>query len=292
MMKPGQNLRDLADKGGPAQVAGVVGAYFAVLAGRSGIPAVYISGGATAAGLGLPDLGVLSAGDVSRLASEICSATDLPLLVDADTGFGNEIAVSRTARMIEGAGAAGMHLEDQVADKRCGHRPGKELCPAGEMAGRIKAACDARRDGTFVVMARTDAIATDGIDSAVERCSAYVEAGADMLFLEGVTEAGQYGRLTAEAGVPVLANITEFGVTPLFTREELAAEGVALALYPLTAFRVMAKAAEESYAELAAEGTQAGFVDRMQTREELYERLGYHRLEGMLDEKAEQKQAE
>ena len=267
-------------------MAGVINPYFAMLAERSNIPAIYISGGATAACLGMPDLGVINLDDVFDLARKICDATRLPLLVDVDTGFGNEVAIARTTRAIEQSGAAGMHVEDQVADKRCGHRPNKALCPKTEMEDRIRAACDARRDGSFVVMARTDAIATDGMEEAKARCAAYVEAGADMLFLEGATDAEQYGELVAEVKVPVLANMTEFGVTPLLSQAEMASQGVSLALYPLTAFRVMAKAAEEAYLALAKNGEQTSLVDRMQTREELYERLGYHLLEKRLDEKA------
>ena len=283
-MTRGRKLREIAaSPAGPAQMAGTINPYFAMLAERAGIPAAYVSGGATAACLGMPDLGVLNHCDVALLASQICDATSLPLLVDADTGFGNEIAIGRATRAIERSGAAGMHLEDQVADKRCGHRPNKVLCPVEEMAGRIKAACDARADSSFVVMARTDAIGTSGMPEALDRCAAYVAAGADMLFLEGATQAAQYGELVSAVDVPVLANMTEFGVTPLLSKEELAAQGVALALYPLTAFRVMAKAAEDAYADLARQGGQSGFIDRMQTREELYERLGYKDLERMID---------
>lgn len=283
-MGKGKQLRKLAANG-PAQVAGTINPYFAILAERAGIPAVYISGGATAACLGMPDLGVLNLPDVANLATQVCSATELPLLVDVDTGFGNEIAIGRTVRAIEASGAAGLHIEDQVADKRCGHRPNKELCPAGEMQDRIKAACDARADGDFVIMARTDAIGTDGLAEALERSEAYIEAGADMLFLEGVTEASQYGALTAKIKVPVLANITEFGLTPMLDVKELGGQGVSLVLYPLTAFRVMAKAAEQAYGELMRSGSQKGLVGSMQTREELYERLGYHKYEQLIDEK-------
>ncbi len=281
MASPGTKLRSLAASG-PAQVAGAVNAYCAMLAERAGMPAVYLSGGGVAACSGMPDVGVNTLADVAGEAARIADATSLPLLVDADTGFGNTLSVERTARTLAKAGAAGMHLEDQDADKRCGHRPNKRLCPAAEMCDRIRAACDGRGDDSFVVMARTDALANEGMAGALERAGAYREAGADMLFLEGAASAGQYAEAAA-AGMPVLANITEFGVTPLLGLDELAANRVALVLYPLTAFRMMMRAAEEAYVALRADGSQQALLPRMQTREELYERLGYHRLEQLMD---------
>lgn len=272
-------LRELARSGCPAQVAGVINAHCALLARRAGVPALYISGGATAACLGLPDLGVLTARDLAEEAARVTAVTELPVLVDADTGFGAQLSIARTVRLYEAADAAGLHLEDQEGSKRCGHRPGKRLCSPEEMVARLDAACAARRDAGFVVMARTDALAVEGEDRALERAQAYAAAGADMVFLEGVTEVGQYARAATALSVPVLANITEFGVTPLLTLAELANAGIALALYPLTAFRVMMRSAEQAYGELVTAGTQAGLVERMQTREELYERLDYHRQE-------------
>jgi methylisocitrate lyase len=261
----------------------VINAYCALLAQRAGVPALYVSGGATAACLGLPDLGVLSAHDLVEVTAKVTAATDLPVLVDADTGFGDELAIGRAVRMYEAAGASGLHLEDQAGSKRCGHRPGKQLCSAIEMAARIDAACAARKDPSLVVMARTDAIAVEGLDAAIERAQAYVDAGADMVFLEGATNAEQYAKAAQALGVPILANITEFGVTPLLELDDLAAAKVALALYPLTAFRVMAKAAEGAYASLVADGGQASLIELMQTRDELYGYLDYHRQEGQID---------
>ena len=282
-MGQGTKLRDLAAKRRASPVMGTVNAYTAILAERSGVPAIYISGGATAACLGLPDLGVVNLDDVARLSAQICAATDLPLLVDVDTGFGGEAAIGRTVDAVERSGAAGLHIEDQTGNKRCGHRPGKELCPAEEMVDRIKACCDARDDSSFVVMARTDAIGVSGEDEAQDRALAYVEAGADMVFLEGITEVGQLKRLAGMTEAPVLANMTEFGVSPLLGRDELAENGVALTLYPLTAFRVMARSAEKTYKAVVDEGSQVPVLDRMQDREELYERLGYHRFERTQD---------
>ena len=282
-MDMGNKLRQLAQPGQPAQVAGVINPYCALLAQRAGVPAGYVSGGATAACLGMPDLGVLNLADMADLAARITAAGDWPLLVDADTGFGNELAIGRTVRTLERVGVAGLHIEDQVADKRCGHRPGKVLCPAAEMGDRIKAACDARLNDTLVIMARTDAIGVNGLDDALERAAVYIAAGADMVFLEGATDSAQYGAATAALAVPVLANMTEFGVTPLMDLAELAAQGIALALYPLTAFRVMMRAAEDTYRELGIRGGQAGILDRMQTRQELYEHLGYDALERKLN---------
>lgn len=268
----------------PLQVAGVVNAYCALLAERAGFRALYLSGAGVAnASFGLPDLGVTNLNDVCEDARRVHGATDLPLLVDADTGFGTALGIRRTVRELERAGAAGLHLEDQAAAKRCGHRPNKALVPTNEMVDRVKAAVDARGDGKFVVMARTDAAASEGLDAAIDRAAAYVAAGADMIFSEALTALDEYRKFTAAIGAPVLANITEFGKTPLLTTAELAAAGVRLALYPLSAFRAMSRAAERTYAAIRQEGTQRDVLDAMQTREELYEVLRYHEHEQLLD---------
>ena len=282
---PGRRLRSAADVERPLQVAGTINAYSAMLAERSGFRAIYLSGAGVAnASFGLPDLGITSLNDVCEDASRVCGATELPLLVDADTGFGAAFSIARTTRELIRAGAAGMHLEDQVQSKRCGHRPGKELVPASEMADRVRAAVDARSDGDFVVMARTDAHAIEGQQAAIDRASAYVEAGADMIFAEALTTLGEYREFTRALAVPVLANITEFGRTPLFTAAELGEAGVRLVLYPLSAFRAMSRAALEVYAAIRRDGTQKAAVPGMQTREELYDVLGYHDYERKLDE--------
>ena len=284
-MGTGETLRNLAVPGKPGQVVGVINACCAKLAAQNGLPALYLSGGATAASLGLPDLGVLNAADFAEEIRKITAVSDLPLLVDADTGFGNELAVARTTRLYERSGAAGLHIEDQVGAKRCGHRPGKTLCPAEEMCSRIKAACDARTAADFVVMARTDALAIEGFAAALERAQRYVEAGADMIFLEAVLEPDNYGAAAAELSVPLLANLTEFGVTPLLELQEIAQQNVALALYPLSAFRAMMRAAEHTYAALREQGSQKSVINHMQTREELYALLGYHQLENSVNAK-------
>jgi len=282
---PGRRLRSAADVERPLQVAGTINAYSAMLAERSGFRAIYLSGAGVAnASFGLPDLGITSLNDVCEDASRVCGATELPLLVDADTGFGAAFSIARTTRELIRAGAAGMHLEDQVQAKRCGHRPGKELVPASEMADRVRAAVDARSDGDFVVMARTDAHAVEGQQAAIDRASAYVEAGADMIFAEALTTLGEYREFTRALAVPVLANITEFGRTPLFTAAELGEAGVRLVLYPLSAFRAMSRAALEVYSAIRRDGTQKAAVPAMQTREELYDVLGYHDYERKLDE--------
>jgi methylisocitrate lyase len=266
------------------QVAGTVNAYCALLAERAGFRALYLSGAGVAnASFGLPDLGVTNLNDVCEDARRVCGATELPLLVDADTGFGSALGIRRTVREFERAGVAGMHLEDQVAAKRCGHRPNKALVTAGEMVDRIKAAVDARTDGKFVVMARTDAAANEGVAAAIERSLAYVAAGADMIFAEALGSLDEYRQFTAAVKAPVLANVTEFGKTPLLTAAELGAAGVRLALYPLSAFRAMSRAAERVYAAIRTAGTQRGVVDAMQTREELYDVLGYREYEELLD---------
>jgi methylisocitrate lyase len=282
---PGRRLRDAVEAERPLQVAGAVNAYSALLAERAGFRALYLSGAGVAnASFGLPDLGITSLNDVCEDARRICGATALPLLVDADTGFGAAFSIARTTRELVRAGAAGMHLEDQVQAKRCGHRPGKELVASGEMSDRIRAAVDARTDAAFVVMARTDAHAVEGQRAAIDRASAYVEAGADMIFAEALATLEEYRELTRALGVPVLANITEFGRTPLFTTAELGEAGVRLVLYPLSAFRAMSRAAEQAYAAIRSDGTQRAVLARMQTREELYAVLGYHEYERKLDE--------
>jgi methylisocitrate lyase len=269
----------------PLQVAGAINAYAALLAERAGFKALYLSGAGVAnASFGLPDLGMTSLNDVCEDIRRISGATELPLLVDADTGWGSAFNISRTAAEMIRAGAAGMHIEDQVAAKRCGHRPGKELVDAAEMCDRIKSAVDGRSDPKFVIMARTDAHASEGQQAALDRAAKYVEAGADMIFAEALTTLDEYQQFTKVIKVPVLANITEFGKTPMFTTRELGDAGVRLVLYPLSAFRAMSKAAERVYAELRAQGTQKGVLDTMQTRVELYDVLGYMDYEKKLDE--------
>ncbi|HSC23067.1 MAG TPA: methylisocitrate lyase [Casimicrobiaceae bacterium] len=269
----------------PLQVPGAVCAYHAILAERSGFRAIYLSGGGVAAAsLGLPDLGISNLDDVLTDVRRITDACPLPLLVDADTGFGaSAFNIARTVRSLIKFGAGAMHIEDQVGAKRCGHRPGKELVSRQEMIDRISAAVDARTDPAFVVMARTDALAVEGLDAAIERACGYVEAGADMIFPEAITDLAMYRRFADAVGVPILANLTEFGKTPLFTRDEIAGAGVAIALYPLSAFRAMNKAALGVYGALRRDGTQKGVVATMQTRDELYDYLGYHEYERKLD---------
>jgi methylisocitrate lyase len=269
----------------PLQVPGAVCAYHAILAQRSGFRALYLSGGGVAASsLGLPDLGISNLDDVLTDVRRITDACDLPLLVDADTGFGaSAFNMARTVKSLIKAGAAAMHIEDQVGAKRCGHRPGKELVSQQEMVDRVKAAVDARTDPAFVVMARTDALAVEGLDAAIERARACAEAGADMIFPEAITELDMYRRFTDAVGVPVLANLTEFGKTPLFTLDEIRRAHVAIALYPLSAFRAMNAAALRVYRTLRDEGTQRSVVDTMQTRADLYDFLGYHAYEQKLD---------
>ena len=267
------------------QVPGAICAYHAILAEKSGFQAIYLSGGGVAAGsLGVPDLGITTLDDVLADVRRITDACALPLLVDVDTGFGaSAFNVARTVRSLIKFGAAAMHIEDQVGAKRCGHRPNKELVSQEEMVDRIKAAVDARSDPQFVVMARTDALAVEGLSAALARAAAYVEAGADMIFPEAMTELSMYRQFVAALGVPVLANITEFGSTPLFTIGELGGAGVAIALYPLSAFRAMNQAALSVYRTLRRDGTQKAVLDTMQTRDELYDYLGYHAYEKKLD---------
>jgi methylisocitrate lyase len=281
----GARLRAALSHERPLQVVGTINAFSALLAERAGFRAIYLSGAGVAnASFGLPDLGITSLNDVCEDVRRITSACDLPLLVDADTGWGAAFNISRTIADLVRSGAAGCHLEDQVQAKRCGHRPGKALVSAAEMVDRIRAAVDGRSDGQFVIMARTDAHAVEGQQAAIERAQAYVEAGADMIFAEALTTLDEYRQFTAAAKVPVLANITEFGKTPLFSVAELASAGVQLVLYPLSAFRAMSRAAEAVYGALRREGTQQGVLDLMQTRAELYDVLGYHDYERKLDE--------
>lgn len=282
---PGQRFREAVIQEQPLQVAGAINANHALLARRAGFKAIYLSGGGVAAGsLGLPDLGITGLEDVLIDVRRITDVCDLPLLVDADTGFGaSAFNVARTVRSLIKAGAAAMHIEDQVGAKRCGHRPNKEIVTQQEMVDRIKAAVDARTDDSFVIMARTDALAVEGLDAALERAEACVEAGADMVFPEAITDLEMYRTFTNRLGVPVLANITEFGSTPLYTTEELGSVGVGLVLYPLSAFRAMNRAAESVYSAIRRDGTQKAVIDTMQTRQELYERIDYYDYERRLD---------
>lgn len=278
---PGQLLRNAVADEVPVQVPGVVNAYCALLAERAGFSALYLSGAGVAnASFGWPDLGYTTLADVAEDTRRIAQATALPLLVDADTGFDDP---GQTANTLIDAGAAGMHLEDQVEQKRCGHRPGKQLVPPEVMCERIRAAVAKRRDPAFVVMARTDAHAVEGLDAAVDRAAAYVAAGADMVFAEALGTLDEFRRFVDAVGVPVLANITEFGKTPGFSVDELRSAGVSLALYPLSAFRAMSYIAEQTYDTLRHEGTQRAMLDRMQTRNQLYEVLRYHEHEQKID---------
>lgn len=281
----GARLRAALEQERPLQIVGAVNAYSALLAQAAGFRALYLSGAGVAnASFGLPDLGMTSLNDVCEDVRRITAATELPLLVDADTGWGGAFSIARTCSQLIKSGAAGMHLEDQVAAKRCGHRPGKELVPAGEMVDRIKSAVDGRTDAQFVVMARTDAHAVEGQQAALDRAVKYVEAGADMIFAEALTTLDEYRQFTSVVKVPVLANLTEFGKTPYFTTQELAAVGVRLVLYPLSAFRAMSKAALDVYSAIRRDGTQKNVVSLMQTRADLYEKLGYLEYEKKLDE--------
>lgn len=281
----GGRLRTAVAEERPLQVVGAINAYSALLAERAGFRALYLSGAGVAnASYGLPDLGITTLDNVLEDTRRITAATALPLLVDADTGFGSAFNIARTVRELTRAGAAGLHIEDQVQAKRCGHRPGKAIVAKEEMVDRIKAAVDARTDDTFVIMARTDALAAEGLEAALERALACREAGADMIFPEAVTDLDQYRRFANAVGVPILANITEFGKTPLYTLAELREAGVALALYPLSAFRAMSRAAERVYRTIRTDGTQKAALDAMQTRAELYDVLDYHRYEQLLDD--------
>jgi methylisocitrate lyase len=281
---PGARFRAALAAESPLQIAGTINAYAALLAQEAGFRAIYLSGAGVAnASLGLPDLGMTSLDDVLVDARRITSRVELPLLVDIDTGWGHAFNIARAVRELARAGVAAVHLEDQVAAKRCGHRPGKELVTAEEMCDRLRAAVDAKPDPGFVVMARTDAVANEGIPAAVARARAYVAAGADMIFAEALTRLEDYRVFTAAVQVPVLANITEFGRTPLFTLAELRSAGVAMALYPLSAFRTMSAGARDTYATLRRDGTQESMLGRMQSRDELYDVLGYRAYEEKLD---------
>jgi methylisocitrate lyase len=269
----------------PLQVVGVLNAYTALLAKEAGFQAIYLSGGGVAAGsLGVPDLGITTLDDVLIDVRRITDACDLPLLVDVDTGFGSAFNIARTVKSLIKSEAAAMHLEDQVQAKRCGHRPGKALVSKDEMCDRIKAAVDARTDPEFVIMARTDALASEGLEATIERAQAYILAGADMIFAEAVTELNQYQAFVDALHVPVLANMTEFGLTPPFTREQLASVGIGLALYPLSAFRAMSAAALRVFQTIRDQGTQESMLSHMQTRDELYQILNYYAYEEKLDE--------
>jgi methylisocitrate lyase len=270
----------------PLQIIGAINANHALLAKRAGFRAIYLSGGGVAAGsMGIPDLGITTLEDVLTDVRRITSVCDTPLLVDADTGFGaSAFNIARTVKDLIKAGAAAMHIEDQVGAKRCGHRPNKEIVSKSEMVDRIKAAVDARTDDNFSIMARTDAIANEGIDSALDRIHAYIEAGADLVFPEAVENLADYSKISSAVSRPILANITEFGKTPLFTRDELAASGVGMILYPLSAFRAMNKAADNVYTSIRRDGTQANVIDRMQSREELYQAINYYEYEKALDQ--------
>jgi methylisocitrate lyase len=283
---PGTRFRAALAAEQPLQVIGAINANHALLAKRAGFRAIYLSGGGVAAGsLGLPDLGINTLDDVLTDVRRITDVCDLPLMVDIDTGFGpSAFNIARTVKSLIKFGAAACHIEDQVGAKRCGHRPGKEIVTASEMADRVKAAADARTDPDFFLIARTDAIAVDGVDAAIERAIACVEAGADAIFAEAAYDLPTYKRFVDAVKAPILANITEFGQTPLFSTEELGSVGVGIVLYPLSAFRAMNKAAENVYMAIRRDGHQRNVIDTMQTREELYDRIGYHAYERHLDE--------
>ena len=283
---PGAAFRKALAEENPLQIVGTINANHALLAKRAGYRAIYLSGGGVAAGsMGIPDLGITTLEDVLTDVRRITNVCDTPLLVDADTGFGaSAFNIARTVKDLIKAGAAAMHMEDQVGAKRCGHRPNKEVVSKAEMVDRIKAAVDARTDDNFSIMTRTDAIAIEGIDAAIERVHAYIEAGADLVFPEAIRTLEDYTKFSSAVSKPILANITEFGMTPLFTRDELAAHGVEIILYPLSAFRAMNKAAENVYEAIRRDGTQSAVLDTMQTREELYDRINYYSYENALDQ--------
>ena len=284
-MTPGLLFKKAIEAERPLQVIGAINAYHAKLAEKTGYKAIYLSGGGVAAGsLGVPDLGISTLEDVLIDIRRISDSSSLPLLVDVDTGFGGAFNIARTIRSVEKSGAAAVHIEDQIQAKRCGHRPNKSIVSQNEMVDRIKSAVDAKNDENFVIMARTDALAVEGLQSAIDRACACVEAGADMIFPEAINDLDTYKKFTKSVDVPVLANITEFGATPLFSLDELNSVGIAIALYPLSAFRAMNKAALNIYKGLREEGTQKNLVEQMQTREELYEFLDYHEYEKKLDQ--------
>ena len=285
MISPGKNLRTVLEEENPLQVVGTINAYCALLAKSSGFRAIYLSGAGIAnAAFGLPDLGITTLNDVCEEVWRVTAATDLPLLVDADTGWGSAFNISRTIRELIRAGAAGCHLEDQESAKRCGHRPNKAIVPTAEMVDRLKAATDARFDEHFVLMARTDSVASEGLQAGIDRASAYLEAGADMIFAEALSSLEEYRSFTSALSVPVLANLTEFGKTPLFGLDEMRDAGIRLVLYPLSAFRAMSAAAVLAYETIRQKGTQKDLIDRMQTRSDLYDVLDYHSFEQKLDQ--------
>ena len=284
LASPGLRFKQAVAAHKPLQVVGAINAYAAKLAEHSGFKSLYLSGGGVAASsCGIPDLGITTMEDVLIDVRRITDVTDLPLLVDIDTGWGGAFNISRTIRQMIRAGAAAVHIEDQVQAKRCGHRPNKAIVSQAEMVDRVKAAVDGKIDSDFVIMARTDALAVEGLQAAIDRACACVEAGADMIFPEAMTDLAMYKQFAAAVKVPVLANITEFGATPLYTRDELAAADVSLILYPLSAFRAMSKAALGVYEAIQRDGTQKNVIDTMQTRMELYDHLGYHAFEQKLD---------
>ena len=284
-MSSGRKFREALALESPLQVVGTINAYSAIMAESAGYKAIYLSGGGVAnASFGLPDLGMTSLNDVLEDVRRITGASDLPLLVDIDTGWGGAFNISRTIRDMIRGGAAGAHIEDQVAQKRCGHRPNKEIVSCEEMEDRIKAAVDAKTDSDFVVMARTDALAVSGLEEVIERAARFEQAGADAIFAEAMTDLSMYEKVVRAVSVPVLANITEFGSTPLYTLEELRSVGIAMALYPLSAFRAMNQAALKVYSALREQGTQQSVLDIMQTRAELYDFLGYHDYEKKLND--------
>ena len=281
----GKKLRKAIIENVPLQIVGTVNAYSSLLAEKKGHKAIYLSGGGVAASsMGIPDLGITTLQDVLIDVGRITDVCRLPLIVDADTGWGGAFNISRMVKSMISSGVACIHIEDQVEQKRCGHRPNKELVSATEMQNRIMAAVDAKTDSDFMIMARTDAIANEGLNSALDRAISYVEAGADAIFTEAVTEIDQYKKFSENLNVPILANITEFGKTPLFSKKELKEAGIDMILYPLSAFRAMSKAAEEVYSEILEKGTQESLIDKMQTRDELYEVLDYHTFEKKLDD--------
>ena len=283
-MTAGNKFRQAIKDNNPLMIVGAINAYSAILAEKQNHKAIYLSGGGVAAAShGIPDLGITTMEDVLVDAKRITAASSLPLLVDIDTGWGGAFNIARTIKEMAGAGVAAVHMEDQISQKRCGHRPNKSLVTSNEMVDRIKAAVDAREDNSFFIMARTDAFASEGMQAAIDRSSKYLEAGADGIFLEAVTDLEDYKKFNSQVDALLLANITEFGKTPLFTNEELASVGVDMSLYPLSAFRAMSLAAEKVYESLTKEGTQRNVLDIMQTREELYERLNYHEFEQKLD---------
>ena len=283
-MSAGKKLREALVEESPLQVVGTINAYSAMMAEKVGYRAIYLSGAGVANGsFGLPDLGMTSLNDVLEDVKRITGACNLPLLVDIDTGWGGAFNIARTIKEMTRSGAAGAHIEDQVAQKRCGHRPNKEIVSCEEMEDRIKAAADAKLDQDFLLMARTDALAVSGLQEVIDRAGRFQEAGADAIFAEAMTELSMYEKVVQSVDVPVLANITEFGSTPLYTLEELGSAGIAMALYPLSAFRAMNQAALNVYSTLRSQGTQASLIDKMQSRNDLYEFLGYHEYENKLD---------